>query len=432
MRSIAQFLSIMLPLIVFSVSFSYAAEKVYTLQDAYQSAIETNENVKIAEENFFQSQTIIDQAWSYVYPGLTARSAYTRYNEELPSGGGPFIFQPLTQFQALLVLRQPLYTGGRTLAALRTAETLREASSNNLTGTRQDTMFKVAQAYYGELKAQKLVEVSRRSLERMERHKKVAEREAATRKTKANVSALLRATTLVSQARINLVRAEDALKIARQKLRLESKLPADAVITEPETLGVPEEPLEQLKETAFAARPDYAASRQNIKVAEETVTIVRGAHYPQLYAEAAAQYQSSHPETAFDGSIYYGGLRLQIPLFEGGLMKAETAEARSKVRQAELRAASLKRSIENEVQEAHINVQTISSVLETAKLQLGYAKDNFSAVEGLYREGLVTSLSMIDAEQALSLAEREVVNSTYDQQLSILQLRKNIGVLGKK
>jgi outer membrane protein len=101
---------------------------------------------------------------------------------------------------------------------------------------------------------------------------------------------------------------------------------------------------------------------------------------------------------------YYGGLRLQIPLFEGGLMKAETSEARSKVRQAKLSTTLLERSIEAEVLEAHINLQTITAVLDTAKLQLGYAKDNFDTVENLFAEGLLPSLSLIDAEQALSQA----------------------------
>ena len=79
-----------------------------------------------------------------------------------------------------------------------------------------------------------------------------------------------------------------------------------------------------------------------------------------------------------------------------------------------------------------MNLQTVSSVLEAAKLQMEYARDNFIAVEGLYSEGLVSSLSLIDAEQALSMAERELMNAAYDRQLAILRLKKSIGTLGKE
>jgi outer membrane protein len=293
-------------------------------------------------------------------------------------------------------------------------------------------MLNVADAYYGVIKAQKIVDVSKGSLERMERHKKVTEREAATRRTKANVSALLRANTLVSQARINLIIAEDGLKIARQKLSLLTRLPEDSALAEPPAVWVPEGTMGILQETALKNRDDYTSSKLTTKVAGENVTITQGAHYPQIYAEGGMRYVDSSPATMIDATTYFGGIRLQIPLFEGGLMKAEVSEARSKLRQAELSSVLLKRNIESEVQEAYINCQTLNSVLETVKVQYEYAKSNFDTVEGLFSEGLAPSLSLIDAQQALSLAERELVSATWGQQLAVLRLQRSIGVLGKQ
>jgi len=277
---------------------AYAEEKQYTITDAYRAAINDNEIIKIAEESVVQSDTRIDQAWTYLYPRLNARAAYTRFNEMLPSGGGPFIFQPTDSYQAALVLTQPLYTGGRTLAALRSAQKMREASAAGLSVTRQDLTLSVAEAYYSVMKAQKAVDISKRSLERMERHQLITEREASTRKSKANQSALLRANSLVSQARISLLRSQDGLTIARDKLSLLTKLPKDAKYTEPPALDQPAGDLNALVKTALTGRDDYAASIVNRNIAEENVTIVSGGHHPQLYAEAGMTYQDSRPETA--------------------------------------------------------------------------------------------------------------------------------------
>ena len=104
-------------------------------------------------------------------------------------------------------------------------------------------------------------------------------------------------------------------------------------------------------------RDDYANSRLNRTIAEESVTIVQGGHYPQLSAEAGATYQHSVPDIFSDATVYYAGLRLQVPIFEGGLMKAEVSEARSKVRQAELASDLLRKSIESDVHEAYVNCQ---------------------------------------------------------------------------
>jgi outer membrane protein len=408
-----------------------AEERVYTLQDAYEAALTKGEAIKLSEENAVQAESRVDQAWTYLYPRVTANGAYTRYNEVLPPGNGGIVFQPLDQYNASLVLTQPLYTGGRTLAALRAARTMRESSRSDYSTARQSIMFGVAEAYYAVVKARKLVEVSKNSLERMERHKKVTEREASTRRSKANASALLRANTLVNQASIALVRAQDGFKIARRRLSLLTTLPENLAVAEPASLVAPQGTVETMIDSALRNRDDYASAQLNRKASEEFVVIAKGAHYPQLYAEGGVRYQDSSPETAMDATTFYGGIRLQIPIFEGGLMNAEVGEARSKQRQAELASDLLRRQIESDVHEAVINYQTIDFVLATAGLQLEDAKKNFDTVEGLFSEGLVPSLSLIDAEQALSFSEKELVSATCDRQVAILRLEKSLGLLGK-
>lgn len=414
-----------------SLTGASAESMLYTLQGAYDAALAESETIKLSEENALQAESRVDQALSNVYPRLTAGAAYTRFNETLPPGGGSFLFQPLDQVNASLILKQPLYTGGRTLAAWRAAKTFREMSKKDFSITKQTVMLSVAEAYYAVVKAKKQAEVSKRGLERMERHKKVTEREAATRRNKANLSALLRANTLVNQARIALVRADDGLSLAKNKLSLVAKLPKDIEIAEPDELSAPQGTMASFQETALTSRDDYTSSKMNQKIAEEFVTITKGAHHPQIYAEGGVTYQDSHPATGLDATVYYGGIRLQVPIFEGGLMKAEVAEARSKQRQAEFSTVLLKRQIESEVQEAYVAYQTATSVLETAKLLLEDARKNFDTVEGLFSEGLVQSLSLIDAETALSSAEKELISTTWDRQLAILRLEKNIGLLGK-
>lgn len=421
--------------VIFLISFilpSWAGASLITLQDAYDAALKSHETVKIAEENRIQAESRVDQAITYLYPRLTGSGAYTRYNEILPPGGrAGQIFQPQNEIRADLVLTQPIYTGGRTMAAWHAAQGMNQASKFDLSGTRQHIMAGVAEVYYAVIKAQKLVEVSKHSLERMEHHKKVTEREAATRKTKANISSLLRANTLVNQARIGVLRAQDGLKIARQKLLLVTGLPDTSEVVEPAALAEPQDSIDTLIQKSYQQRDDYARSKLERKITEEFITITRGGHAPQVYAEGGLRYTLSDPDTMLDGTTYYAGIRLSIPLFEGGLQEAELAEARSKQRQAELASKLLKRQIESDVREAYVNYQTVTSVLENAKLQAADARTNFDTVEGLFAEGLVSSLSLIDAEQALFMAERELVSITLDRQVAIIRLEKSVGSLGK-
>jgi len=142
-------------------------------------------------------------------------------------------------------------------------------------------------------------------------------------------------------------------------------------------------------------------------------------------------YQDSRPAIITDETVYYAGIRLQVPIFEGGLMKAEVSSARSKLRQAEYATKLLGRNIETDVYEAYVNLQTLTTVLASTKLQYADAKENFDNVTNLFGEGLASSLAVIDSQQALFLAEREFVGSTYDREVAVLRLRKSIGLLGK-
>ncbi|NTW59929.1 MAG: TolC family protein [Nitrospirae bacterium] len=419
-------------LLVLAVTPATRAAQSITLQNAYDAALASYETVRISQENTVQADSKVDQAWTYLYPKVTGLGSYLRYNETLPPNGGAVIFQPLGQLQAAVVLTQPLYTGGRALAALRAAKTMQESSRDDLSSTKQSLLLSVSEAYYAVIRSQRVVEVSRGALERMERHKKVTEREASTRRSKANVSALLRANTLVDQSRIFLVTAESNLKTARQRLSLLTQLPEDAAVVDPPVVQAPPEPVRTLQEKALKDRDDYISSQLGQKVAKENVAITAGAHYPQIHAEGGIRYTDSNPTTLMDATTYYGGVVLQVPIFEGGLMKAEVAEARSKQRQSELSTELLKRNIQNEVAEAYLNYQTLSTVLETAKTQFENARKNFDTVESLFSEGLLTSLSLIDAQQALFLAERELVAASIEQQLTILRLQRSIGALGKQ
>lgn len=419
-------------LLLAAASYASAGNGAYSLQDAYTAALQTNENMLISQENVVQADTRVDQAWTYLYPKVYGYGSYIRYNDTIPPNGGSAIFQPLGQLQASLVLRQPLYTGGRALAALRAAETLQKSSRNDLSTSSQNILLAVAETYFAVLRSQKIVEVSRDALKRMENHRVVTDREASTRRTKVNASALLRANTLVDQARTNLVLAETGLKVARQKFALLTRLPEDSVLTEHPAVQMVPDTLQALQEQALLKRDDYTSSKLFQQVAKENVNITAGAHYPQVYAEGGMRYMDSDPVTLMDATTYYGGIFLQVPIFEGGLMKAEVSESKSKQRQAELSTELMKRNIQNEVADAYIQFQAITTVLETTKEQFSYARKNFETVEGLFAEGLVPSLSIIDGQQALYLAERELVTATFEQQLAVLRLQKAMGVLGKQ
>ena len=125
----------------------------------------------------------------------------------------------------------------------------------------------------------------------------------------------------------------------------------------------------------------------------------------------------------------YGVLRLDLPLFEGGLRRAEVREAEARKRQADLSFADVQKTIGLQVAEAYLNVETQKGVLQSLTDQVTFARENFVMVEKQFRFGLASSLDVLDANTLLVTSERELSRARYSYQFAIVQLRRATGSL---
>ena len=93
--------------------------------------------------------------------------------------------------------------------------------------------------------------------------------------------------------------------------------------------------------TALEIRPDYRAVGKRKKIAEEQIKLQWGRHLPDIYG--SGQYTKDAGETTSWKEDWSVGLRLTIPLFDGGLIRADVNRARidlEKVKEEERACAS--------------------------------------------------------------------------------------------
>jgi outer membrane protein len=143
--------------------------------------------------------------------------------------------------------------------------------------------------------------------------------------------------------------------------------------------------------------------------------------------------REEHPSSSFviDENIY-GGLRLNFPFFEGGLRRAEVRQARARLKQIEYELSDLKDSIKIEVENAYLDLLTLSGTLEKLEAEREYAEENYKSVSRQFEYGLADSMDVMDANTLFVTAERKLVSARYDYQMAILKLRRATGTLLKK
>lgn len=397
-----------------------------TLQEVYRLALENYETVKIARESIIQAEMEKRKALSGLLPTIKSELDYSRRPSPIVSSVGVIRPQGDEEFQ--LTLDQPLYTGGQATSAYRIAGLGIQGSREVLGSTKEDLLFQVASTFYNTLKAKKNVKIDEDDVKRLEEHRRNAE--ARYRVGEVTKDVLLRAEAELSAAKASLIRAGNDLQVAKDQLALLTKLSSDFDVDEPTAPVVPPQSSQEQLDTAYKLRHDLIKKRLDEQIALENVRLTRGSFYPFLLFEAKYVQEDQSPFSPLFTVTHdeLAMLKLTFPLFEGGLTIAELREAQSKARQAELDHVLLREQIRVDIRRANLDLQALNSVLENLKDQLAFSEENYVMVSKRFQFGLATNLDVLDANNSLIDAQRQLANNTYDRDLAVLSLQKGMGV----
>lgn len=423
------FRAFVLASLAFSLAFpalTSASEKM-TLIDAYRLALDNHESIAIAREQLIQSEKTTSMAYSLILPKVSATGTYKKYSEKKNAGG--FLIQPDNNTSIEVRVEQLLYGGGRSISGIRQAKKGVSAKRISLEYVSELVIIETARAFYGALRAAREVEIKESSLNRAQEQQKVSR--ARLRAGTATKTLVLRADAEAAGITAELISARSELKNAIWRLaRITGAKATEIVAYPPPEDELPDLKVDELVELALNERRDYRILGLEREIARHGVSYARGGFLPTVTLEGVYSYRDQSPKTSFllDESVY-GGVNVSVPLFEGGLKRAELGEAKSKLRETELERLSLMRDIEIEVREAYNNIETLSSIMESFSRQLSFAQENYDMVFKQFSYGILDNMDVIDADATLVEAEMGLMNANYDHQLGILELERSVGLL---
>lgn len=400
----------------------------YSLGDLYRIALARSEKLKAAEENLAIAETGSEKALSYLLPRLTAAGGLTQYTETKHSATGSVIQSERVSSWGLRV-DETFSLSGRELTALGMAKHNVAKSRLDLAAVREDYLLRqVAAAFYNVLMARKNLEIADANLERLKKH-----RDAAQQRLKIGEvtrTALLRAEGELSGANSDRLQAENGLELALAVLASNCGIKGGFTLREAPAAEGEVPALIAFQEQAFAGRADLRSMEVQKQIAADQIRFNEGAFWPSVTVSGvyagADQYP---PQSSLNRASVYGGMALNFPFFEGGLRKAEVAEAKARERQAGLLYEEMKKAVEIEVQTAYLELVTQRGVIRFLNDQLAFARENYRAVARQFEFGLSNSLDVMDANTLLASAERKAAAADYGYQLALLRIKKATGTL---
>jgi outer membrane protein len=397
-----------------------------TLKELVLQAIKTHEVVQIADSEIRRAQADVGLARSALMPRLEANGSYTFYNDDLSielSPGESFVIRPAQDFTASLDLRQNLFTGLRAWRARDIAKLNRDIADLDRWTTINNLTLEVARTFYDAVAFAEWVEVREIVLEENNNQLKVAERLFEVGEN--SIADVARWRSQVAAAKQALTVAVGEAALARNRLERLVGATDLGELKSPGPIPIPAGTQDDLTDNAFDKRPEMLTLIHQLEAAGLWVKLERGNWYPQV--EAAGQYFQQ--KSGFPANDWLSlTLTLRVPIYDGGVTKANVAKAKEDVRQVELLDQTLRRTITDQVDSSYLGYRAADAVFDAASERTEAARLAYRQVERAYRVGEASTTDLLNATTEATDAETSQIVARAQREYQAISLRYAVGL----
>jgi outer membrane protein len=409
--------------------------RIVTLAEVERAA-EGQPQIQVARAATSIAQGQANQARAPLLPQITATAQYTRetgnyasnpIQRNLGAGSGKSLTSSFDYFQFDVGATQLVYDFGQASQRYEAAEKTVAAQSFAERTIRLQVTLGVRRAYFNARAMKELVGVADETLRDQNKHLDQVQG-FVTVGTQPPI-ALAQQKAAVANAQVLLITAQNNYETAKAQLNqaagLGQETDYDVADEALAAIGDEDQPLQALASSALAARPEMATLDEQRKAQEATLRAARGTYGPTLSATTGA----SEVGIAVGDLVpnWYAGVVLSVPIFQGGLTKAQVQTA-----EAGLQSVSAQRSVEElqvrlDVNTARLAVRAAKATIPAADEAATSAREQLRLAEQRYATGVGSIIELNDAQVAYTSAAAQAVQSRYGLASARAQLLAALG-----
>jgi outer membrane protein len=396
-------------------------------------ALKNHPQVGIATNTAASAGQKVIEAKSAYYPSLNANiTGEQTANQQDRLGSGSINSSRLfTRNGDGVEVDQLITDMGRTRNLVANSRLQAQAADQSTQATRYDVLLRVNQAYFGVAEAKALIDVSQQT---------VAARQTVADQVNALYKAQLKseidfsfAEVNVSQAKLLLIRAQDALKRAYADL---ARAMGEEHVVEYQLIAapMPEAPpadAEPLIAEAIKNRPELHELRLRYEAAQKFEAAERDLKRPTVSLVGVAgtiPYLDETPRVTPHGYEAVA-VNMEIPIFNGHLFTARREAAHYDALAADQRLRDLQQQVERDVRAAWSSAFTAYQRIPVTEELVAQAQLALKLAEGRYNLGLASIVEITQAQLAVTQAQIENVNARFDYQNAFAGLQYTLGAL---
>jgi outer membrane protein TolC len=409
-----------------------AVVKSLTLEESIRLALVNNKEVLIQKQGVEAMDGRVVQARAGALPNLSGSANYIRSGGTMNFGGSEgFTFDIDDSYvETTLSLLQPIYTAGRTGAALRAAAAARGYARRNELAVTQHVVFQVKASFASVLLARRMLDLAEDAVKLGEAHLKNVEQ--LFDKGLASEYEVIRARVQVAELIPERIRARNELNRSLIVFRNTLGLSADESIEPVGELDCAD--VEVSVEEAFGLaqenRHEIAGARLYTQGMKAALDLAKAERYPSLSLAGSATMNTEEatlePER-WRSRMWNVALALSVPMFDGLGTKGKIRQSKAEYEQALLSEAQMRDLVRLEVEQA------VSRVVETRELVQSQLASVEQAQRGLdianirYDNGVGTQLEVLDSQVAFKRAKTNYFLSVFERFMAVAELERATG-----
>lgn len=414
-----------------SMSVASAETMDLTLEDSVRLALDNNYSIKEQEADYDSAVWARHQARRTAGPKLNWESKVTKL------GGHYYDTVNLDRaFGNGLTLTFPVYTGGQLEGAIKAADLGMNASELGLELAKQKVKAGTMAAYYKALQAKNQIKVAQDSVNTLTEHlKNVNAQFAVGTVAKSDV---LGTQVQMANAEQSLITANNNYDVAIASLNNIMGVPTGTELNLTDSLAYTayEIPLEECTEYAMLNRPDVLIADYKVAIARAEVEQAKAGYRPSVSLAATKNWQGEDLFGSDEDDARYAqsnnwtaGVVLSWDIWDNQVTEAKVRQNKAAVMKAESVAADTRQTGDLEVRTAYLNLKAAEKSINTTKVAVEKAQEDYKIAQVRYSAGVGTNLDVMDAEEKLTQAQTNYYTALYNYNSSKADLDRAMGIM---
>jgi outer membrane protein len=411
--------------------------KPQSLLDVYHEALAKDPTLasalsanKAAQELIEQSKALYRPAVNFTADASTSNTDIRYLDSNVPPGNSKF-----ENLRAAVEARQPIYRK-QNLVQIEQSKTQVSQADKQYHLSQQNLILRTTQAYFDVLLAQDKIDliIAQKAaiLSQLEQAKVTFEVGTAT-VTDVNEA----------QARYDLILAQEIAAINEYEIAkraveaitgsVPSKLATVKADIQVTTL---QQTIQDWQQVGSQNNLNIAIQQDALKLAEQEVERANAGHLPTLdgVASYAYNYANGSPSVFSAGNELKNatiGLQLEIPLYQGGAISSRARQAVLNKQKALDDVEIARRQTDLETQRAYFNLSSSIAQVKALDQALISSQSQLDSTKLGYEVGVRTSVDVLNAQQQLFSAKRELLQARYSYLVNIIRLKAASGLVAE-